>query len=776
MYSIPVWRGPPGQLDPEDRVRVDAAIETAETINARIGEATEAAEIATEAAEQTDADAQATEAGRQQAVQAAGDAAAARQAAEAARLLAEQERQAAEAAAVAAALRAGYYDTIAAGRAAVADGESFAVRAGGQDGLARPTIYRRDSATTQTAMVPIVSAGELGAYQTIGNAITSQGTSVVADRKYAYQAPLVAGKITRIRMIAATAGSVTLTQESIPGGIVVGQAATQVWGPLTLPVVAGMNDITLATPIEAVPGAYLAVRANGRLSYQASELAAVDSFAISTISSTIAFVYTDVRLDLQYDLEPDFPAASSLAATVKRNDAALTTLTPAVAVATERASAASARMETLGGQSQILGAPSPAQGDTTALASSQITYAWAEPVARRSRVKRLRGYAYQSPISVAVYTVAGGAFTRQVVHSISVAPQAWFDLDAAAIRAAVGADIVAEPGQLVGVYCRTYRTPVGADIPATPYYSLSGASGTLPSLVTSLRVEVQTEMESLVSDTDPVVQRAVALATQVTPGYQPTVGYILVWGIGQSNLAGRATSASAYVIEAGRSYKWSPADAALVTLVEPTGTDATALTGRTGIGSAMAKSVLDATGGRIGVIFVNSAVGGTRIDTNWASGGSSWTAAQAMWDAALSDIAAKRLNIVGSAVAFIQGESNGDVGTSGADYKSAFADLRSRILAKMGSPRIPIIMSQIGVDRDATDPLPYAVIRQAQAEIVRDTDGVFMAASSAKFFKDRSLMMDQFHYTSLAYDELGNAMGEGVLARGMGMRPAGLAE
>ena len=88
-------RGPRGAMEPEDRVRVDAAITTAETINARMAEATEAAEIATVAAEQTDADAQATEAGRQQAVQAAGDAAAARAAA-------EQERQAAEAAALSA--------------------------------------------------------------------------------------------------------------------------------------------------------------------------------------------------------------------------------------------------------------------------------------------------------------------------------------------------------------------------------------------------------------------------------------------------------------------------------------------------------------------------------------------------------------------------------------------------------------------------------------------------------------------------------------------------
>ena len=42
------------------------------------------------------------------------------------------------------------YETIALGRAAVADGEFFWVRPGGSDGLATPTLYRRDSSTTQT--------------------------------------------------------------------------------------------------------------------------------------------------------------------------------------------------------------------------------------------------------------------------------------------------------------------------------------------------------------------------------------------------------------------------------------------------------------------------------------------------------------------------------------------------------------------------------------------------------------------------------------------------
>lgn len=755
MQSYPVWRGPAGAgITPEQQDDVDAAVAAAADLAVALPQVEQARTDATAAAAATAGDR----------TQTAAD-----------RAAAEAARQSAEAMAAAAGTAAHFYDSIALGRAAVADGASFGVRAGGSDGLTRPTIYRRNSATTQTVINAQLSPADLGEFVTVGNPLTTQGASVVADRKYAYQVPLVAGNITRIKLIAATAGAVTLTQEQLPE-LTVGAAATQVWGPMTLTVAAGANDIVLSTPIQAVPGAYLAISANARLAYQAAVPEAVDSFAISTVSGTIAFVYSDVRLDFNFDLAADFPANSSMAAMLRSNDAAIRELTPAVATAADQSAAAAARIETMGGQQQGLGAPSPVQGDTTTLASSQITYAWAEPVARRSRVKRLRGYAYQSPISVAIYTIAGGAFTRQVVHNITVTPQAWFDLDAAAIRAAVGADIVAEPGQVVGVYCRTYRTPVGAGIPATPYYALSGASGTLPSLVTSLRVEVQTEMESLVSDTDPVVQRAVALATQVTPGYQPTVGYIIVWGLGQSNLAGRAMATSAYAIEAGRSYKWSPPDAALVTLTEPTGTDSTALTGRTSIGSAMAQAVLDATGGRIGVIFVNAAVGGTRIDTHWAAGGSSWTAAQTMWDAALADIAAKQLNIVGSAVVFIQGESNGDVGTSGAAYKAAFADLRSRILAKMGSPRIPIIMSQIGVDRDAVDPTPYQVIRQAQAEIVLETDGVYMAASAAKYFAARALMMDQYHYIAPAYDELGNAIGAAVVERAIGCRPAGLME
>ena len=185
--TIGAWRGAPGAMAPEDRVRIDEAIETAETINARMAEATEAAEIATEAAAATDADAQATEAGRQHAVQAAGDAAAARAGAEAARLLAEQERQAAESYADAAAQSADFYDSIAAGRAAVADGETFGVRAFGSDGLTRPAIYRRDSASTQTLINVLASGTEVAVIQRkTGSVDDVEPASIQSDYSWDY--------------------------------------------------------------------------------------------------------------------------------------------------------------------------------------------------------------------------------------------------------------------------------------------------------------------------------------------------------------------------------------------------------------------------------------------------------------------------------------------------------------------------------------------------------------------------------------------------------------
>jgi hypothetical protein len=56
---------------------------------------------------------------------------------------------------------ANYYDTISLGRAAVANGETFGVIANGSDLLERPTLFRRDSVSTQTNIADLVVGSEL---------------------------------------------------------------------------------------------------------------------------------------------------------------------------------------------------------------------------------------------------------------------------------------------------------------------------------------------------------------------------------------------------------------------------------------------------------------------------------------------------------------------------------------------------------------------------------------------------------------------------------------
>lgn len=62
-----------------------------------------------------------------------------------------------------AAAMSGWYDTIALGRAAVADGATFGVLAGGADGFTRPTIFRRESASTQTLVTDPPRGAEVDA-------------------------------------------------------------------------------------------------------------------------------------------------------------------------------------------------------------------------------------------------------------------------------------------------------------------------------------------------------------------------------------------------------------------------------------------------------------------------------------------------------------------------------------------------------------------------------------------------------------------------------------
>ncbi|MTH60662.1 hypothetical protein GL300_15715 [Paracoccus litorisediminis] len=159
-------KGDPGEVSPEAQARIDAAIQ----VNANLTAVREEMESARG---QAVASAGATAGDRVATGQDRGATATDRAQVAADRAAVEAARAAAEAAAIAAALNAGYFDTIALGRAAVADSEGFAVIAGGADGLSRASIFRRESATTQKLLVQIVSPSEIEAEVSARRALAS---------------------------------------------------------------------------------------------------------------------------------------------------------------------------------------------------------------------------------------------------------------------------------------------------------------------------------------------------------------------------------------------------------------------------------------------------------------------------------------------------------------------------------------------------------------------------------------------------------------------------
>ncbi|MFG6082318.1 hypothetical protein ACEUZ9_002963 [Paracoccus litorisediminis] len=149
-------KGDPGEVSPEAQARIDAAIEVNANLAAVRQEMEAARAQSVGAAGQTSLDRVAT--GQDRSITAAD-----RAQTEADRTATEHARRETEAYADAGASASRFYDSIAAGRAAVEDRDTFGVRAWGVDGLARPTTFRRDSATTHSLINDQVTGSEFDA-------------------------------------------------------------------------------------------------------------------------------------------------------------------------------------------------------------------------------------------------------------------------------------------------------------------------------------------------------------------------------------------------------------------------------------------------------------------------------------------------------------------------------------------------------------------------------------------------------------------------------------
>ncbi len=105
-----------------------------------------------------------------------------------------------------------------------------------------------------------------------------------------------------------------------------------------------------------------------------------------------------------------------------------------------------------------------------------------------------------------------------------------------------------------------------------------------------------------------------------------------------------------------------------------------------------------------------------------------------------------------------QGESDGDRGTSAADYKECFRILWQE-MHRIGAEKCFLI--KIGKKNVPGEVEAYEEIRRAQEELC-DGREIIMAARCLGEMQARGLMQDAFHYYQQAYNECGTEAGETV--------------
>lgn len=223
-----------------------------------------------------------------------------------------------------AATGAKFFDTIALGRAGVADTFTFGVKSFGTDNLARPTVYRRDSSTTQTLLYEVVPGSEMETIRaikdniaslrttaTVGGTPASGGNSLSANSVWVRNTPLSAGKLKSFNIFIATVGSGALDLL-----IVTRTAGTNNFtekARFSLTLLAGLNSFTDAQfgAITIGAGDYLgvAVPTGGALpSFSGTggtgywQLAGATTFTAGTALSSFTGGTVDLKMQATTDL------------------------------------------------------------------------------------------------------------------------------------------------------------------------------------------------------------------------------------------------------------------------------------------------------------------------------------------------------------------------------------------------------------------------------------------------------------------------------------------
>lgn len=242
--------------------------------------------------------------------------------------------------------------------------------------------------------------------------------------------------------------------------------------------------------------------------------------------------------------------------------------------------------------------------------------------------------------------------------------------------------------------------------------------------------------------------------------------YDLFLFLGQSNMAGRGITsgqwpeaAPALIPGAGYEYRAISDPGHLHPVTEPFGAHENKPGGiyepgmKTGsLVTAFINAYYAGTG--IPVIGVSASKGGSSIG-EWQGNEDYLSDALDRFDRADRYLKEQDIAVRHRYMLWCQGETDGDLSTSPADYKTGFQNMFARLKEKGIETCFLIAVGEYNGDKGFC----YEGIRQAQLEIAAESPDVALVCDQFHTMRARGLMKDEFHYYQKAYNEVGTAAG-----------------
>lgn len=232
---------------------------------------------------------------------------------------------------------------------------------------------------------------------------------------------------------------------------------------------------------------------------------------------------------------------------------------------------------------------------------------------------------------------------------------------------------------------------------------------------------------------------------------------------GQSNMVGYGATASSYTPTLGTSYDINISTMSFTTLSDPTGYGVSA----SATGSMLPSFCTQyntATGRTVAII--KSAKGASSQHYLADSGAGNWDDIGTLYAKAVSDtykaigyLRNRGYIVTLKGLLWSQGET--DAGNilsaviTKAQYKAAALNMFQKFRAEFGN--IEIIIQRTGRPLSA-DHSGYVQLRAAQDELAAENAYIHIGHTNAVNFPSESKMIDEFHYTTAGYDEIGTAL------------------